>query len=112
MNLIDEQKHLSILHHLSNHLFDSFLKLTTVFGPGHHTRQIQGQNALLCNGFRYISLNNHLRQAFHDGGLSNSRLTDQTRVILRPSAQDLNQTLDLRLTSNDRIQLALSGKRR
>ena len=51
-----------------------------------------------------------MRQAnpFGDGGLAHTRLADQQRIVLAPAAQDLNDTLDLVLATNQRIDLAVA----
>ena len=46
------------------------------------------------------------RQAFRNGGLADARFTDEHRIILRTTRQDLNDTFNLVMTADDRVNLA------
>ena len=50
-----------------------------------------------------------LRQALDDCRLADPRLADQDRVVLGPSAEDLDDAADLRIAADDRVHLALAG---
>src|SRR6185437_4254692 len=50
---------------------------------------------------------NARRQSFDDGGLADAGLADQHGVVLLPAREDLHDALDLRLATDDRIELAL-----
>ena len=112
MDLIQEQKHIAVFGYFGNHLLDALLKFTAVFGSGYHAGQIQRHHAFICNGFRHIAACDHLGEALHNCGFTDTRLTDQARVILRSSAQDLDNTLDLTFPADHRIQPFLPGKLR
>src|SRR6185503_8066531 len=49
------------------------------------------------------------REAFRDGGFADARIADVERVVLRPAAEDLHRTVDLRHTADQRIDLARAG---
>ena len=112
MDLIQEQKHIAVFGYFGNHLLDALLKFTAVFGSGYHAGQIQRHHAFICNGFRHIAACDHLGETLHNCGFTDTRLTDQARVILRSSAQDLDNTLDLTFPADHRIQPFLPGKLR
>ena len=48
-------------------------------------------------------------QAFHNGGFTHSRLSDEHGVVLGTPGKDLDDPPDLIVTSNDRVQVPLSG---
>ena len=52
----------------------------------------------------------HLGQAFDDGGLADARFAQQHRVVLLPAAEDLDDAFDFVLAADDRIELALAGQ--
>ncbi len=51
-----------------------------------------------------------MRESLCDGGLADARLSDQSRVVLRPPAQDLDDPLDLGLAADHRVKLIASGQ--
>src|SRR5204862_4215502 len=53
-----------------------------------------------------------LGEALDDGGLADAGLAHEHGVVLRASREDLHDPLDLRLTTDDRIELALFGELR
>ena len=52
---------------------------------------------------------NTLCQAFDDGGLTHARLADQHWIVLGTAAQDLHHTLELRIATNQRVELRVHG---
>src|SRR6185312_6408828 len=67
------------------------------------------QDALALQAFRYLTIDDPLRQAFHDRGLANTRLTDQNGIVLRAALQNLHRAPDLIVTADHRIQLTGGG---
>jgi len=51
-----------------------------------------------------------LGQAFDDGGFPHAGFADEDRVVLRPSAENLQDTLDFVCTTDDGIQLPFLGQ--
>src|SRR5581483_6920357 len=51
-------------------------------------------------------------QALHDGGLADSRLADEHRIVLGAPLQHLDGAADLIVAADDRIELARGGARR
>ncbi len=49
-----------------------------------------------------------LGEALDDRGLADARLTDEHRVVLRATRQDLHDALDLARTPDDRVEVALA----
>src|SRR5690606_32877986 len=47
-----------------------------------------------------------------DGGLSDARLAEENRVVLRAPAQNLDRSLDFVLTADHRIEFLLAGQLR
>jgi hypothetical protein len=53
---------------------------------------------------RHIACHNPLRQTLDNRRLPNAWLADERRVILRATAENLNDSLDLVLTTDDRVE--------
>ena len=58
--------------------------------------------------FRHIPCHDTLCQTLDGCGLTNTRLTDQNRVVFRLTGKDTDNITDLRITSDHRIQLLVS----
>ena len=112
VQFVDKEDDVTVLPGLLHHLLDALFKLAAVLGASHHAGQIQRQQLLVQQIFRYIACGDLPRQPLRDGGLADARLTDQAGVVLRAAGQDLNHALDLLIAADDRIQLALTGIRR
>ena len=106
MKLIDEQNNLSFaLLHLFQYRFQTFLKLTTILGTGNQCTHIQCKNFLILKAFRYVPCHNTLCQSLNGCCLTDTRLTDENRVVLGFTGKDTDDVSDLHITSDHRIQL-------
>ena len=84
MNLIDKQDDATLsLRHLIDHTLQALLKLAFVLRTGHQRTHIQRIELLVLQVLRHITAHDTASKAFHDGGLTSTRLTDQDRVVLR-----------------------------
>src|SRR5699024_5530554 len=110
MELIDKEEDpaLALLDFIENGL-QPLLKLPPVFSPGDEGAHIQSENGLVLQALRHIAVKNPLGQSLHHGGFAHAGLTDEHRVILGLTAKDLDGMTDLRVTTNDRVQLPLTG---
>ena len=109
MQFINKKKNARMIHDLGNDLFDPFFKLSAVFASRYHTGQIQHQYPFARNRFRHCTLHDPLGQSLHNGCFAHTGFTDQAGIVFGPSAQDLNNTADLGLTTDHRIQFTGSG---
>ena len=50
-----------------------------------------------------MALDNELGETFYDGTLTDTGLTDEDRVVLLAASEDLDDALDLFLTSHDGV---------
>lgn len=100
-----------MLPHLVYHIADTFFKLAPVLASRNHTGQIQDHNPLILHRFRNHAGDDLLGKPFHNGSLAHTRLSHQARVVLGPSGKDLDQTVDLFLSSDHRIQLSFCCQR-
>ena len=81
MKLIQKQKHISRLRHLTDDPFYAFLKLAAVFASCDHAGQIQRHDLFILHGVGHFPRNDTGCQSFCDRRLSNARLSDQTRIV-------------------------------
>ncbi len=64
---------------------------------------------LALDGLRAVAIGDLLGQALGHRSLTDSRLTNEAGVVLCPPAQNLGNTLDLLLTADHRVKLALQA---
>ena len=82
MHFVQEKNDIAIFLNLTNHLFDSFLKLTTIFRACHHSGQIQCEKPLILDRKRYLSGHNAGCKALNNSCFPNSGFSDQTGIVL------------------------------
>ena len=90
-----------------DYTFKPFLKFSLIFRTRYKCTQIQRIDFLVFKVFRDIAIHDVLGNAFRNGRLSHTRLTYQYRVVLGPSAQNLKDTPDFLISSDDRVKLSL-----
>src|SRR6516164_9410763 len=109
VQLVDEENHVFGPTNLIHYGLDSLFKLATIFCPGYHECEIERDDVFIAQQFRHLTSRGFLSQPFDDGSLSNPCFTEQHRVVLGPSAEDLNHAFDLVLATYHGIQFALLG---
>ena len=108
MDFIDEEDHFSLaVHDLLDNSFQSLLELTLIFRTCDQSAKIQRINLAALEVFRHIAIYYLLGNALRNRCLSHSRLSDQYRIVLCSSAEDLQHPPYLLISSDYRIQLSL-----
>ena len=107
VQLINEQDDVSGLADFIHDFFQPVFKLTAIFRSGHHGSHIQGHDPLVAQGFRNFPVHNSLGQTFGNRRFSDSRFTDQNRIVFGPAGQHLNHPFNLFAASDHRIQVAV-----
>ena len=108
VNLVDEEDNLPLtLHHSLDHSLESFLKLTLILGTGNQCTHIKRVELLVLQVFRHIATHDTTCQAFHDSGFTRTRLTNKNRIIFSTTAQNLQDSTNLLITTDDGVELAI-----
>ena len=111
VELVDEGDDLALgVGDLLQYGLQAFLELAPVLGPGHHRAHVEADDPLALEPFRNVTLDDALGQSLDDGRLADAGLTDQDRVVLGPTRQDLDDPADLFVASDDRVHLPLAGQ--
>ncbi len=108
VKLVDEQDDVSAGPDLLQDLLETLLEVTPVTTTGYERAQVEGVELLALKRLRDVVVHDLLGQPFDDGGLANTRLTDENRVVLRAPRQHLHDSLDLPVTADDGIELVLT----
>ena len=85
----------------------TLLELSTELGSCNQGTDVQGEKLLVLKGIRDIAADDSLCKTLDYCGLSDTRLSDENRVVLGLPGQDLHDTPDLLVTADDRIHLPL-----
>ena len=109
VDFIDEQQGIAVFFKGVQHGFQAFLEITAVFCTRHQGRQIQRKQLLALQGVGHIAAVNTLGKAFHNGGLTHARFTDQARVVFRLSAKNQDDAADFLFTANHRRKLSVGS---
>ena len=96
--------------HFLNHILDTFLKFTSVLASRNHTGKIQNHKTFIFHCIRNHSHDNTLSKPFNDSCFTNPRLTNQTWIVLSSSAQNLDKSGNLFITSYYWVKLSFCGK--
>ena len=110
MDLIDEQDDpaFGFLDFVEDCL-QSFFEFTTELSSCDQRSHIQCEDGLVFQPFRHVAIQNTLRQSFYNSRFTNTRFSDQYRVVLGSSGKYLYRMSDLSVSANYRIKLSFSG---
>ena len=101
----------SACRHLPQHGLEPLLELAAVLGAGHQRAEVERHHALVLQRLRHVAPDDAERQALDDGGLADTRLADQHRVVLGAAGEHLDGAADLLVAADHRVELALAGRR-
>src|SRR5690625_6740436 len=108
MDLVNKEDDLTFgIDHLLDHRLEALLKFTTKLGPCDQCTHIECRYTFRLKSFRNVTTDDSQRQTLCDRRLTDARFTNQDRVVLGPSAQNLHDSADLLIPSNDRIEFVL-----
>ena len=79
-------------------------------GPGNQRAHVERDDFFVFQAFRYIAADDPLCEAFDDCGFADTGLADQDGIVLGAPRENLNDTADLFIASNNRIEFALRGE--
>jgi hypothetical protein len=60
-----------------NHLLDAFLEVTAIAGSGQQAAHVQREDRRPGQHLRHLAVDDLAGEAFGDGGLADTRITDQ-----------------------------------
>ena len=110
VDLIDEENDVALsIGHLFDDTLQSFLKLTFVFCTGDQGTHVERVELFVLQILRYITAHDALGEALDNSRFTCTRLTDQNRIVLGTARKNLQHTANLLITSDDRVEFALTG---
>ena len=108
VDLVDEQDDVTSGADLLEDLLQAFLEVAPVSRPGDQGAEVEGVQVLVGEGFRHRPEHDLLGKSLNDGGLADTGLPDEHRVVLCATRQDLYDPLDLIASTDHRVELAIA----
>ena len=110
MDLVYEQDNVSFtLYYFLNYSLKSFLELSLVLGSCYEGTHVKGVHFAGLQVLRNVAVHNLHGYALRYGCLSHTRLANKYRVVLGPSAQDLEDPSYLVVSAYHRVELSFRG---
>ena len=107
MHLVDEEDCVAHLAHIIQQALDAAFKLSAELGTRHQRGHIEQVQLLALQHSRDVAVGQPLCNALGDGGLADTRLTDQAGIIFSAAVENLDDALDLLVPADDPIDLAV-----
>ena len=108
VDLVDEQDDVAAGADLLEDLLQPLLEVTAVAAAGDQGAEVEGVQLLVLQGLRHLAADDRLGQALDHGGLADTGLTDQHRVVLGAPGEHLHDALDLLLAPDHRVELSFA----
>ena len=109
VHLVDEQYDAAFGRgYFLQHGLEPLLELAAIFRARDQRAEIERQQLLVFQAFRHVAIENPQRQAFDDGGLSDTGLADQHRIVLGAAREHLDGAADFLVAADHRIELAVA----
>ena len=110
VDFVDEENDLAFFGgNILKHGFQALFELTPVFSTRQQRGHIQRQHLLALEGFRHFFVDDALGQPFNNSRLTDTGFTDENRVVLAATLQDLDRTADFVVTTDHRVELTQTG---
>ena len=109
MDLIDEQQDVASGLDFLEDLLQALFEVAAVTRTGHQGTEIERVELLAGERVGHVVVDDLLGEALDDGGLADTGLADEHRVVLGSARQDLHDPLEFVGTSDHRIELAIAG---
>ena len=107
MDFVDKEDNIPLrTYNLVDHTFQALFKLALILRTGQQCAHIEREELLLAQIFRHIASDNAFCNAFYDGRLSRSRLTNQDRIILCTPTQNLQYAPNFFISPYHGVQLS------
>jgi hypothetical protein len=110
VELVDEEHDLALrVLDLGQHRLEPLLELAAVLGAGEQGTDVERDHAPVAQRLGHVARDDSLGESLHDRRLADAGIADQYRVVLRAPREDLDDTPDLLVAADDRVELAGAG---
>ena len=111
VDLVDEEDDVALRLDFVDEPLHTAFELTAELGARHESGEVQKVDLLVGEFRRHFPVRDAFREPFGDGGLTDAGFTDETGVVLRTSAEDLDGAVDLLVSADDVVEFPIAGSR-
>ena len=108
VDFVDEQDGVGMRLEFLEHLLQPLLEIAAIAGAGEQRAHVEREHRRRRQYLRNLAVDDALGQAFGDRGLADAGFADEQRVVLLPAAQHLDGAVDLGISPDHRIDLAVA----
>jgi len=98
--------------HFLQHRLQALLELAAELRARDQRPHVEGDDALVLQAFRDVTLDDAGGEPLDDGRLAHARLADQHRIVLRAPAENLDDARQLVSAADQRIERVVQRSRR
>ena len=109
VDLINEDDDVASRTNLFGDFLQTLFEVSAVATTRNQGTQVQGVELLVLEGFGNVTFDNGLGKTLDHGRLSHTGFTDQDRVVLGTSRQNLHDPFHFALAANHRIEFSIAG---
>ena len=109
VDLVNEEDDVAASTNFLEDLLEALFEVTAVARASDQRAHIEAVDLLVLDGFGHVTGNDRLGKALNNGGLTNAWLTNQNRVVLRATRENLHDALHFSAAANHRIELVFAG---
>jgi len=110
VQFVDEEDDVLRAADLGHDRLDPLLELPAVLRARDHHREVEHDDPPAAKNLGDVAGDDVRGEPLDDGGLADTGLAEQHRVVLRPPGEDLHHPLDLVLPADDRVELLFAGE--
>ena len=109
MDFVNKEDNILTLTNFFHEFLHAFFKLATDTSPLNQADHIKTDHLLALEFLWHITVNNFLGKSFDYSGFTNTRLTDENRIVLGTAVKNFDDTNDFLVTTNDRINVSTTS---
>ncbi len=107
VDFVDEKQDFAVAgDDLLHDRFESFFELTLILRTGNQRPHVERINDFRFQVLGDVAVDDSVGDALGDGGLADTRFTDQYRVVLRAARQNLQHAADLLVAADNGVEFA------
>ncbi len=108
VDFVDEQDGVRVGFELLEHLLQALLEVAAVAGAGQQRAHVEREHGRRSQNLRHFAVDDALGQTFGNRGLADAGFAHEQRIVLLAPAQHLDRAVDLGVTSDHRVDLAVA----
>ena len=110
VDFVDEQQDVAVAgHNFLHNGFQAFLEFALILGTRDQGTHVERVDHLRFEVLGHVAVDDPVCDTLGDGGLADTRLSHEDRVVLGTPREDLQHAADLLVTADHRIEFARTG---